>query len=386
MTLEMGKPITQSRAEIEKCAWLCEFYAEEAKLMLAPEVIKTEAKKSYIRFDPLGVVLGVMPWNFPFWQVYRFAVPALAAGNGAVLKHASNVPQCALKLEELFVRAGFPKGLFKTLLIDAETSDKLIESDAITAVSLTGSTPAGASVAMHAGKQLKKCVLELGGSDPFIVLKDADINLACKTALLARTINTGQSCIAAKRFILEQPIAAEFEEKMVEHFKTLVVGNPMEEKTTIGPLAKRDIRTTLVKQVNDAIGKGARVLTGGHLIHGKGYFFEPTLLTNITPEMAVYREEVFGPVMTIFTVKNAEEAVNLSNASEYGLGASVWTQNIAHAEELAAQIESGFVSINAMVKSDPRLPFGGVKKSGYGRELGSYGIKEFVNIKTVVVN
>lgn len=386
MTLEMGKPIAQAKAEVEKCAWLCEFYAEHAAEFLAPEEVKTEAKKSYIRFDPLGVMLCIMPWNFPFWQVFRFAIPAIAAGNGILLKHSSNVPQCALAIEEIFQKAEFPDAIFKTLLIDSKTASQLIETDTVAAVSLTGSTQAGAHVAELAGRNLKKCVLELGGSDPFIVLADADINLSCQVALQARTINTGQSCIAAKRFILEKPITAEFEKKLIEHFKTLKVGNPMDETVNIGPLAKPEIRADLEQQVHDAVSKGAKVLVGGKSIAGKGYFFEPTLLTNITKDMAVYREEVFGPVMTLFTVENAEAAIAMANDSEYGLGASIWTKNPTLAEKMAGEIESGFVSINGMVKSDPRLPFGGIKKSGFGRELGKYGIKEFVNIKTVVVN
>lgn len=386
MTLEMGKPIAQSKAEVEKCAWLCEYYAEHAAEFLDPEEVKTEAKKSYIRFDPLGVVLCIMPWNFPFWQVFRFAVPALAAGNGVLLKHASNVPQCSLAIEEIFQKAGFPDAIFEALLIDSKIASQLIETDAVAAVSLTGSTKAGADVAMKAGANLKKCVLELGGSDPFIVLADANVNLSCQVALQARTINTGQSCIAAKRFILEKSIAAEFEKKLMGHFKTLKMGNPTDETVNIGPLAKKEIRDDLERQVNDAVSKGAKVLVGGKSVNGKGYFFEPTLLTNITKDMAVYYEETFGPVMSLFTVENAEAAIAMANDSEYGLGASIWTKNVELAEKLAAQIESGFVSINGMVKSDPRLPFGGVKKSGFGRELGNYGIKEFVNVKSVVVN
>lgn len=386
MTLEMGKPIGQSRLEVEKCAWLCDFYAEAASGFLAEELVKTDAKKSYVRFDPLGVVLCIMPWNFPFWQVFRFAAPALAAGNTVVLKHASNVPQCALKIEEIFREAGLDEGIFKTLLIDSATASRLIETDTIDAVSLTGSTQAGALVAQQAGKNLKKCVLELGGSDPFIVLADADVEFSCKIALQARTINTGQSCIAAKRFILEKSIAAEFEKKLIEHFKTLKIGDPMDPDVNIGPLAKKEIRDDLYGQVKDAISKGAKVLAGGKSMPGKGYFFEPTLLTNITPNMAVYMEETFGPVMSLFIVENADEALRLANNSEFGLGASIWTKNIELAEKMAAQIESGAVFINGMVKSDPRLPFGGVKKSGFGRELGKFGIREFVNIKTVVVN
>ncbi len=386
MTLEMGKPITQSKAEVEKCAGLCEFYAQTAPQFLAPEMIKTEAHKSYVRFDPLGVVLGIMPWNFPFWQVFRFAVPVIAAGNGAVLKHASNVPQCAMKIEEVFREAGFPQGLFKTLLIDSQTSSRLIESDAVDAVSLTGSTGAGESVAQMAGKHLKKCVLELGGSDPFIVLADADLDQATKVAIQARTTNTGQSCIAAKRFIVEASVAQEFEKKLTEQFKTLKIGNPMDETVQIGPLAKAEIRDDIERQVNDAVSKGAKILSGGKKSPGKGYFFEPTLITNVNATMAIYLEETFGPVMPIIVAADRAEAVQIANSSPFGLGASVWTKNLEVAEEMAAEIESGFVAINAMVKSDARLPFGGVKKSGFGRELGSYGIKEFVNIKTVVVN
>lgn len=382
----MGKPITQSRLEVEKCAWLCDFYAEAAPGFLAEESIKTDAKKSYVRFDPLGVVLCIMPWNFPFWQVFRFAVPALAAGNAVILKHASNVPQCALKIEKIFHEAEIDDGIFQTFLIDSATASRLIGFDTVDAVSLTGSTQAGARVAEQAGKNLKKCVLELGGSDPFIVLADADVELSCKIALQARTINAGQSCIAAKRFIIEKSAYAEFEKKIIEYFKTLKMGDPLDPNVNIGPLAKKEIRDDLYGQVKDAVKKGAKILVGGKSVTGKGYFFEPTLLTNITPDMAVYREETFGPVMSLFIVGNAEEAVRLANNSEFGLGASIWTKNIELAEKMAAQIESGAVFINGMVKSDPRLPFGGVKKSGFGRELGSYGIKEFVNIKTVVIN
>lgn len=386
ITLEMGKPITQARAEVEKCALLGEYYAQNAEQFLAPEEVKTEAKKSYVRFDPLGVILCIMPWNFPFWQVFRFAVPAIAAGNGVLLKHASNVPQCALAIEEIFQKAGFPDGLFETLLIDSKTANQLIETDVVAAVSLTGSTQAGALVAQQAGKNLKKCVLELGGSDPFIVLAEADVTLACQAALQARTINTGQSCIAAKRFIIEKSVYGEFEQKIIEHFKALKMGDPLDESVNIGPLAKREIRDELVRQIEDAKKKGAKLLLGGKAPTGKGYFLEPTLITGITPEMAIYREEVFGPVMSLFVVDGSQQAIAMANASEFGLGASIWTKNLALAESMAAQIESGFVSINGMVKSDVRLPFGGVKKSGFGRELGSYGIKEFVNIKTVVVH
>lgn len=384
ITQEMGKPIAQSRAEVEKCALLCDYYATAAPDMLKPESIQAEMKKSFIRFDPLGIVLGIMPWNFPFWQVFRAAVPALAAGNCFVMKHASNVPQCSLALGKLFRDAGYPECLFQSLLIDSETALKLIPH--VDAVTLTGSTSAGAKVAETAGKNLKKCVLELGGSDPFIVLADADIALSCQVALQARTINTGQSCIAAKRFIIEKSVYPDFEKKLIEHFKTLKMGDPLDETVNIGPLAKKEIRDDLKRQVDDAVKKGAKILLGGKIPDTKGWFFEPTLLTNVFRDMAVYKEEVFGPVMSLFVVENAEEAIAMANDSEFGLGTSLWTQNLALAESLAAKIEAGFVSINGMVKSDPRLPFGGVKKSGFGRELGSYGIKEFVNIKTVVVN
>lgn len=387
MTLEMGKPITQSKAEIEKCAWLCEFYAKSGAGFLAEEEIKTSYQKSYIRFDPLGVVLGIMPWNFPFWQVFRFAVPAILAGNGVLLKHASNVPQCASKIEEIFNASGFPSGLFKTLLIDAKTSGLIIESDnLIDAVSLTGSTEAGSQVASAAGKHIKKCVLELGGSDPFIVLADADLKVAAKTAVQARMQNAGQSCIAAKRFIVEESVAAEFEKFVVEEFKNLHMGDPMDESVNLGPVAKEEFKSSLQKQVDDSIKMGARLLAGGESKNNPAAFFEPTLLTNVTRKMPVCSEEVFGPVMPLIIVKDEKEAIDLANDSEYGLGASVWTADIKKGEEFARKINSGFVSVNGMVKSDPRLPFGGVKKSGFGRELGSYGIKEFVNIKTVVIN
>lgn len=386
MTKEMGKPITQSKAEVEKCALMCEFYAAQAPAFLAPDHIPTEAKKSYVRFDPLGVVLGVMPWNFPFWQVFRFVVPALAAGNGALLKHASNVPQCALAIEGVFIEAGFPEGIFKTLLIDANVAMQLIASNAVDAVSLTGSTQAGASVAEVAGRNLKKCVLELGGSDAFIVLKDADLEAGAKTAVQARMVNAGQSCIAAKRFIIEAAVAPEFQRLAAEHFSTLKMGDPTDESVTIGPLAKADIRDSLRAQLERAVLEGAQIVKGGTVISGKGYFFEPTLLTNVTPQMAVATEETFGPLMPLIVARDRAEALRIANDSAFGLGASVWTRDLSVAEEMAAELETGFVAINAMVKSDQRLPFGGVKKSGFGRELGSYGIREFVNIKTVVVH
>lgn len=386
MTLEMGKPISQSKAEVEKCGLLCDYYANNAIEFLKEDIIQTEAKKSYVRFDPLGVLLCIMPWNFPFWQVVRFAVPALIAGNGILLKHASNVPQCALRIEEIFRKAGFPDGLFKTLLIDSATATELLKSDAVDAVSLTGSTAAGQKIASVAGQYIKKCVLELGGSDAFIVLQDAAVPRASETAVSARLICNGQSCVAAKRFIVEKSIAGEFEKQAVEYLQKQRIGDPLDATTTVGPLAKAEIRQSIEKQVTDAVLKGAKVLVGGKSIPQRGYYFEPTLLTNITPETAVYKEEVFGPVMTLFIVNNVEEAVRFANDSEYGLGASIWTSDLAVAEKMAIELEAGVISINGMVKSDPRLPFGGVKKSGFGRELGSYGIKEFVNVKTVVVN
>lgn len=387
MTLEMGKPIAQAKAEVEKCALLCEFYAKSGPGFLADDVVQTEAKKSYVRFDPLGVVLCIMPWNFPFWQIFRAGVPALLGGNGVLLKHASNVPQCALAIESVFNAAGFPKGLFKTLLIDSATSGQLIEAPGLVdAVSLTGSVEAGSKVAALAGKNLKKCVLELGGNDPFIVLADADLKTAAKVAVQARMQNNGQSCIAAKRIIVEQKIAEEFEKNVLEEFKLLKMGDPMDETVNIGPLAKDEFRTGLEKQVNESVKKGAQVLAGGKSVAGKGYFFEPTLLKNLTKDMPVCREEVFGPVMSLIVVKNLDEAIALANDTEFGLGASIWTSDMKIAEACACKLNAGSVFVNGMVKSDPRLPIGGIKKSGFGRELGSYGIKEFMNIKTVVMN
>lgn len=385
MSLEMGKPITQARAEVEKCAVLCEFYAKNAEAYLTPEIVRTEAKKSYVRFDPLGIVLTIMPWNFPFWQLIRCAVPALAAGNGVLLKHASNVPQCAMALEEAFSMAGFPENIFRTLLIGGKEANQLIETNVVDAVSLTGSTQAGSQVATTAGKHLKKCVLELGGSDPYIIFEDANLELAASTALTARMQNAGQSCIAAKRFIVHKNIAEKFESKMRELFATLIMGDPLDEKTTVGSLAKKEFADAIEKQVNDSVAMGAEVLAGGHRIAGKDAFYEPTFLGKITEDMPVWKEEVFGPVMAYMTFEKPEEAIAMANHKEYGLGASIWTEDRAFAESIAPLIESGFVAINSMTKSDPRLPFGGVKKSGFGRELGVWGIREFVNVKTVLV-
>ncbi len=384
ITREMGKPIKEAAAEIEKCAWLADYYAENSERFLRPEEIKTEARKSFILFQPLGIVLAIMPWNFPFWQAFRFGVPALMAGNVVLLKHASNVPMTALAIEEVFTKAGFPANVFKTLLIDASSALNLIDEDLVDAVSLTGSNKAGEEVGAHAGRKIKKLVLELGGSDPFIVLDDADIEKAGRMAANARMINTGQSCIAAKRFIVMENVASDFTKHFMARIKELKLGDPMDEATDIGTLARKDILDGLKEQLRDARAKGARILEGGQTFE-KGYFFTPCAVLNPKPDMKVLTEEVFGPIAPIITVRDEDEAVEAANATEYGLGASIWTRDPARAERLAARIESGFVAINDMVKSDPRLPFGGVKKSGVGRELSHYGIKEFVNIKTVVM-
>jgi succinate-semialdehyde dehydrogenase/glutarate-semialdehyde dehydrogenase len=384
MTREMGKPIRESVAEIEKCAWLCDYYAENGKKFLEPEEIRTEAKKSYILFQPLGIVLAVMPWNFPFWQALRFGVPAVTAGNVVVLKHASNVPMCALAIEEAFREAGFPGNVFKTFLIRAEKALKLIDDDKVDAVSLTGSNKAGEEVGAHAGRKIKKLVLELGGSDPFIVLDDADIEKAGRMAVNARMINTGQSCIAAKRFIVMESVAEAFKEVFFGRLRELKVGDPMDETTDIGPVAKREILDSLNEQLRDAKEKGAEVLQMGHSF-SKGLFFPPCAVYGLKQDMKILTEEVFGPIAPIITVKDENEAVIAANDTEYGLGAAIWGRDLKRAERIASGIEAGCIAINDMVKSDPRLPFGGVKKSGIGRELSHYGLKEFVNIKTVVM-
>ena len=384
MTREMGKPIRESVAEIEKCAWLCDYYAENAGAFLEAEEIKTEAKKSYVLFQPLGVVLAVMPWNFPFWQAFRFGIPAIAAGNTVVLKHASNVPMCALAIEEAFRKSGFPENVFTTLLITAGEARRLIEEDKVDAVSLTGSSGAGAEVGSAAGRKIKKFVLELGGSDPFIVLDDADIEKAAAMAARARMINAGQSCIAAKRFIVTEKAEARFTEVFFSRLKELKVGDPMDEATDIGPLAKMDILTSLNEQIRDARHKGADVRQVEHSFAG-GFFFAPCAVYNPKPDMKVLTEEVFGPVAPVITVKNEDEAIRTANDTEFGLGAAIWSRDLDRAERIAMKIEAGSVAVNDMVKSDPRLPFGGVKKSGVGRELSHYGLREFVNIKTVVV-
>ncbi len=384
MTHEMGKPIRESLGEIEKCAWLCDYYAKNADTFLKPEDVETEARKSYVLFQPLGIVLAVMPWNFPFWQAFRFGIPAITAGNVVVLKHASNVPMCALAIEEAFRKAGFPENIFTTLLIDAGEARRLIEEDMVDAVSLTGSNGAGAEVGSLAGKKIKKFVLELGGSDPFIVLDDADIEKAGAMAAKARMLNAGQSCIAAKRFIIMEKVADRFKEVFLSGLNGLKVGDPMDEATDVGPVAKREILDSLNEQIRDASDKGADVVRVEHSFT-KGLFFSPCAVYNPRPGMKVLSEEVFGPIAPVITVGDEDEAVRTANDTEFGLGASVWSRDLERAERLALKIEAGSIAINDMVKSDPRLPFGGVKKSGVGRELSHYGLKEFVNVKTVVV-
>jgi len=382
----MGKPVKDGRAEVEKCAWVCDFYAEQAAQFLLPEVVETEASRSFVTFQPLGVVLAVMPWNFPFWQVFRFAAPALMAGNAGVLKHASNVPGCALAIAEVFRRTGFPEHLFETLLIGSAQVDAVIEHPLVKAVTLTGSTPAGQAVASKAGAMVKKTVLELGGSDPYIILADADIEASVRTCAASRLINSGQSCIAAKRFIVVESIREQVEARFVTEMQTARMGDPLEEDTTMGPLARHDLRDDLHQQVQASIAKGAHCLLGGTIPEGPGAFYPPTVLTHVRKGMPAYDEELFGPVAAIIAVPDEAEAIRVANDSIFGLGAAVFTQDKAKGERLAAQeLEAGCCFVNTFVRSDPRLPFGGVKASGYGRELSHYGIKEFVNIKTVYV-
>lgn len=385
-TLEMGKPIKQSIAELEKCAKVCEFYTENAERILDPQHVKTEMKHSYIRHDPLGVILAIMPWNFPFWQVMRAAAPAIMAGNTFVLKHASNVPQCALALQQMFTDAGFPKGVFTSIFIGSQDMEEIIADDRVAAITVTGSEDAGRRIAAIAGAHLKKCVLELGGSDPFIVLEDADLDLAIQNAVMSRVRNTGQSCTAAKRFIIHEAVADEFISRLTDAFRSLKIGDPMDPSVDIGPIAREDLLKGLDHQVSRAIEKGAKLITGGRMLDRKGYFYEPTILTEVAKGNPAFDEELFGPVAAITTVKTAEEAVAVANDTHLGLGASIWSKNLKRAQELAMDIEAGSVFINKMVTSDPRLPTGGVKKSGYGRELGEHGIKEFVNIKSVIVD
>jgi succinate-semialdehyde dehydrogenase/glutarate-semialdehyde dehydrogenase len=385
MTLEMGKTLRSAIAEAAKCASACRYYAENAERLLADEVVETGAKKSFVRFLPIGPILAVMPWNFPFWQVIRFAAPALMAGNVGLLKHASNVPQCALQIEDLFLRAGFADGVFQTLLIGSKKVDGLLEDPRVAAATLTGSEQAGIQVGMGAAKRIKKAVLELGGSDPFIVMPSADLDAALATAVEARILNNGQSCIAAKRFIVAEPISDEFQRRFVERMKALRIGDPFDDSTELGPLANADAVASLDADVRKTVEAGAKVLTGGHPIKRPGNFYEPTVLTNIPVESPAYREEFFGPVASLFRARDLDDAIRIANDSRFGLGASAWTNDDDERERLINELEVGMVFINKMVASDPRIPFGGVKQSGYGRELGVFGIREFVNIKTVWV-
>jgi succinate-semialdehyde dehydrogenase / glutarate-semialdehyde dehydrogenase len=383
MTTEMGKTFRSAVEEAQKCALGCRYYAENAERFLADEIVETSAVRSYIRYQPLGPILAVMPWNFPFWQVLRFAAPALMAGNVGLLKHASIVPQCALAIEDLFRKAGFPEGAFQTLLIGSQKVEKILDDPRVKAATLTGSEGAGVQVGMAAAKRIKKVVLELGGSDPFIVMPSANLDAAVTTAVKARIVNNGQSCIAAKRFIVAEPIADEFERRFVAKMESLKVGDPFDEKTELGPLASAQGVEDLDRDVKATIAAGARVLTGGKPLERPGNFYAPTVLTNIPKESPAYREELFGPVAGVFRAKNIDDAIHIANDSRFGLGASAWTNDPKERERFINEIESGMVFINKMVASDPRVPFGGVKWSGHGRELGAHGIREFTNIKTV---
>ncbi|OGH65236.1 MAG: succinate-semialdehyde dehydrogenase [Candidatus Magasanikbacteria bacterium RIFCSPHIGHO2_01_FULL_41_23] len=393
MTREMGKPITAARAEVEKCAWVCEYYAENAENFLSPEIAESDASESFVRFDPIGPVLAVMPWNFPFWQVLRFAAPTIMAGNVGLLKHASNVQGCAAAIEESFILAGFAQGIFQNLAIGSGAVETVIRDPRVKAITLTGSEYAGRKVAEIAGDEIKKVVLELGGSDPFIVLTDADVALAAETAATARFQNCGQSCIAAKRFIVVENVA----EKFIELFKIatekLIIGDPMNEETQIGPMVNQKSLEEIDRQVQESIKKGARLIIGGKKFEETslpracrgGYFYSPTILADVKIGMPVYDEETFGPVAAVITVRDEAEAIRVANDTPFGLGSSIWTKNLDKAKQLASHINAGSVFINGLVKSDPRLPFGGTKKSGYGRELAGFGIREFVNVKTVWV-
>jgi succinate-semialdehyde dehydrogenase / glutarate-semialdehyde dehydrogenase len=386
MTLEMGKPLKAAIAEVEKCALVCRYYAEHAAEFLADVAVKTDANHSFVRYQPLGIILAVMPWNFPFWQVFRFAAPSLMAGNVGLLKHASNVPQCALAIEEIIQRAGFPRGVFQTLLISAAQVADLMSDDRIKAATLTGSEPAGASLAAVSGKHIKKTVLELGGSDPFIILESADLEVAATTATTARMLNNGQSCIAAKRFIVVDAVAEKFEKLLLEKFQALKIGDPMQSDTDLGPLATPDILKDIDRQVQACVQHGAKVLMGGHPLSNRpGNFYPPTIISEIASDNPVAKEEFFGPVAMLFRVPDIDAAIQLANSTPFGLGASAWTTDAEERNRLIEEIEAGAVFINGMVKSDPRLPFGGIKRSGYGRELSIQGIHEFVNVKTVWV-
>jgi succinate-semialdehyde dehydrogenase/glutarate-semialdehyde dehydrogenase len=385
MTLEMGKPITAARAEAAKCALACRYYVEHGERLLADETVDMGAGRACIKYQPIGAVLAIMPWNFPFWQVFRFAAPALMAGNVGLLKHASNVPQCALEIETVIRQAGFPSDVFQTLLIGSSQVERVINDPRVKAVTLTGSEPAGMQVASQAGRQIKKTVLELGGSDPFIVTPNADLDRAVHTAVEARSINNGQSCIAAKRFIVDARIAPEFERRFAAGMAALKVGDPMDDDTQLGPLSTQDMVEDLDKQVRCSVEMGARVLTGGQRSAGPGYFYPATVLTDVPVQSPAYREELFGPVAVVLKYNSIEEAIRLANDTEFGLGASAWTNDEREQRLFIDEIEAGMVFINGMVASDPRMPFGGVKRSGYGRELSAYGIREFVNVKTVRV-
>jgi succinate-semialdehyde dehydrogenase / glutarate-semialdehyde dehydrogenase len=386
MALEMGKPVGDGKAEAEKCAWVCDYYADNAPRFLAPQNVETDASKSLVTFQPLGVVLAVMPWNFPFWQVFRFAAPALMAGNAGLLKHASNVPGCARAIEQIFRDAGFPEDLFRSLFIGNESVAAVIEHPLVRAVTLTGSTPAGRAVASKAGEVLKKTVLELGGSDPYLILEDADLDAAVPICVKSRLINSGQSCIAAKRFIVVDAVRAEFERRFVEEMKKAVVGDPLEPGTTVGPLARHDLRDDLHQQVEESVRKGARLLLGGEVPDGPGAYYPPTVLTDVKNGTPAYDDELFGPVAAIIAVADEAEAIRVANDTVFGLGAAVFTRDEARGERIATtELEAGACFVNAFVRSDPRLPFGGIKESGYGRELSDFGIREFVNIKTVWV-
>ncbi len=383
ITTEMGKIISESRAEVDKCAWLCDHYADHAEEMLRSEIFETDARKSYLRFDPVGIVYGIMPWNFPFWQVFRAAVPTMMAGNTFLLKHAPNVIGSAKAIERLFAEAGFPENAFTHLIIPVELSEKVIAHPYVEGVTLTGSQRAGRIVAAQAGKYLKKSVLELGGSDPYIVLKDAEFNVSCKTGVCSRFLNAGQVCISAKRFIVEEPVLEEFIAEQKRLLESMVLGDPMKEDTEMGPMARPDLLENIEQQVNRSVAMGAQILCGGKRRDDHSLFYEPTLVTHVEKGMPVFEEETFGPVSVVIPAKDPYDAIRIANDTPYGLGASLWTQDLALAEKLAAQIEAGAVFINGMTKSDPRLPFGGTKRSGYGRELAYPGIREFVNQKTV---